>query len=724
MDTRYQIMYRIESKNHNIDKGNGLLTILKIVLLGLTVILVICPCHYNSECVYANDNDELKCNVATDDFCVKINDRVYNLYYSVTEKNEQESGEKYSLFIPACAEKEDIILSYIGKYEIKFSGEGVLDKKNNSCLLKFDQSMKNVMKVKAECAASCLNLIIELRLCSPEIPTVFLDSIENPEIMTEMESDPEHKKEIKGSLSILSDEDKNVIDVPMTIKGRGNASWKRAKKSFQITLSNRTNILGMGEGKKWILLSNTADITLLRNAVGFSVARELGIEYTPDYRYCNLFINGDYRGLYCICEKIIIDKERINISNLEKNVKEELKNTECEYLSEMVVDYSDDYKTCKLRNGLQIDLTGGYHLEMDNYEDECQFTTARYGLKITVKEPDNLAESVNDNAYEYIRAFINSVEEVLSKDNVSREELGAYIDIESFALMWLHTECLGQLDAAYNYHMWKESDITGDGLLHAGPPWDMDRSAGRNTQSLEDNDAIFRETITGDYETGEFAGYRWMDLLLKHDCFKEEIVRQYNLHKEMFSCCDCSCLSLSDENAILESSCGCMIKGFCDLNEEIIKESANNDMIRWTGSNNYKGGSSIAERNLGIAILKKFYCVRNIYLSNRIPLMANLYSVSFFDNGTECVIPIGKTGVKKLPLPHSTEGFIGWYYLNEEKEMVPFTNNFNVDKPMQVYALYEEKTWSSIFLFFVLLMTGLLITLVIKKITRRLNRNL
>ena len=102
------------------------------------------------------------------------------------------------------------------------------------------------------------------------------------------------------------------------IKGRGNATWGYYKKPYQIKLSAKQPLFGLDSAKTWILLANYVDQSGLHNALAFQMGDALELPYNIEYRYVNLYIDGSYRGIYMLCEKVQIGSGRINIRELEK----------------------------------------------------------------------------------------------------------------------------------------------------------------------------------------------------------------------------------------------------------------------------------------------------------------------------------------------------------------------------------------------------------------------
>lgn len=82
------------------------------------------------------------------------------------------------------------------------------------------------------------------------------------------------------------------------IKGRGNTTWSCPKKPYQIKLDKKVDLFGLGKLKKWVLLADWFDQSHLRNNVAFYVAQLLGMQYSWDGEYINLYVDGKYIGLY------------------------------------------------------------------------------------------------------------------------------------------------------------------------------------------------------------------------------------------------------------------------------------------------------------------------------------------------------------------------------------------------------------------------------------------
>ena len=97
-----------------------------------------------------------------------------------------------------------------------------------------------------------------------------------------------------------------IDDGEATVKVRGNSTSSGAKKPYNIKLSSKKDVLGMGRAKKWCLLANLYDKTMLRNKLSYDFAAEIGMDYVSSCEFAELYLNGVYRGCYLLTEAVEI----------------------------------------------------------------------------------------------------------------------------------------------------------------------------------------------------------------------------------------------------------------------------------------------------------------------------------------------------------------------------------------------------------------------------------
>ncbi len=264
-----------------------------------------------------------------------------------------------------------------------------------------------------------------------------------------------------------------------SIKGRGNTTWLFTdKKSYQIKLDKKADLLDPAEGsqkaKKWILLANPYDPTLMRNYMIYSFGKEIGLENTPEGRPVDLYYDGVYRGSYYLCEKVEIGDGRVEIDELEKAVEKANPDVDFDSLEEVTGTTSKGLEA-KYEAGITNpeDISGGYLVELDSiYYTEEKSWFKYFGVcAASVKSPEyNSAEMVD-----YISGYLSDVcfycrDTGRGKNDGSR--LPEMIDMESFAKYFLVNEWFGNND------VWTSSTYVykpkGDEKLYAGPIWDCD----------------------------------------------------------------------------------------------------------------------------------------------------------------------------------------------------------------------------------------------------------
>ena len=237
----------------------------------------------------------------------------------------------------------------------------------------------------------------------------------------------------------------NISAADIEIAGRGNSTWGYPKKPYKFKFDKRTGVLGMPEHKRWVLLANYIDRTLLRNDVAFHLGQQSGLAWTPHGVFVELVLNGEHRGCYYLCEQIRIDENRLPINEMPP-------------YDEMAA--GDD-------------ITGGYILELDSYYDEVnKFRSAVRDLPVNVNTPDE--DDIGAPQFAYIRDYFNEAEKVLYGDNWLDEATGYknYIDIESFADIYLISELIYHYEWIHPKSAYFYKDRGGK--LCAGPMWDYD----------------------------------------------------------------------------------------------------------------------------------------------------------------------------------------------------------------------------------------------------------
>lgn len=282
------------------------------------------------------------------------------------------------------------------------------------------------------------------------LPTVIINTVDMEEPW-DRHADPDKEHQIPAQFSVI-DVDGNFVSAVGETKERGNYSRAFPKRPIRMkyTKKNKPVAAAAATKKKWELLNNYGDKTLMRNLVAFEISRLLGAEWTPFCTPVDLIINGEYRGCYQLADSKEVDKNRLNIH-------------------EMTLE--------EAQAGGEA-LTGGYFMEVDAYANQedprVWFETNRgYSIPVTVKAPkDDDVLFQCDAPLNYIKEYFSEVSARLRDGKFSGE--GSYremFDTESFLQLLMTNEIGGNKDVMWSFNMYKE---LGDPHIYSGPTWDYD----------------------------------------------------------------------------------------------------------------------------------------------------------------------------------------------------------------------------------------------------------
>ena len=263
------------------------------------------------------------------------------------------------------------------------------------------------------------------------------------------------------------------------IKGRGNSSWIFPKKSFSLKLSEKSSVLDMPSHKRWVLISNIRDSSLLRNYFAAYLGNEVftGNCWNPSFKFVDLVMNGEYWGNYIIGEHIKIAKNRVNIKDIS----------------------DEDAGVGK----------GGFIVEVNFWRDEeFNFVTER-NVPFSLKDPDDVSPDIQ----EYVKTTIQNAEDILFSDDFADPDNGYanVFDVGSVVDWYLVNEITANLDAAFQSSVYMYYD-NADEKIHMGPNWDFDLSSGNSR--TEANNWHIKNSI-------------WMQRFFQDENFENKVKERY-----------------------------------------------------------------------------------------------------------------------------------------------------------------------------------------------------
>lgn len=275
-------------------------------------------------------------------------------------------------------------------------------------------------------------------------------------------------------------------DLAAKIRGRGNSSWSAPKKPYKLKFDKKIDLFGNGSAKTWTLIANYDDPSRIRNYLVYTLANILDDdEYTTTCQFAEIYLNGEYNGLYLICEQVEVGKNRVDIN----------------------VDI-DNYPSFLI----ELDARApeeGVGVDYDYFYID--------GIPYGIKDPDTEDELYTKDVCLGIKDFVSYCYNLIKNRN-SYEDVENIMDVGSFADGFIVQELFGNVDVKYSsWYMYRDKG----GKLCNGPLWDFDISAGNCDY---DNEVINPNTIYS-------IKNAWYRYLLAYDEFQilvKEKLTKYN----------------------------------------------------------------------------------------------------------------------------------------------------------------------------------------------------
>lgn len=382
---------------------------------------------------------------------------------------EDEAGEYY-LFLPSYAETasarlqfsaQDVKIGEMLAEEGMSCGELALDTPYSFSFTTKDGQVSTVLTLKQ----------------SKGLPAMYIDTGSGS--MEYIHGKKGNQEAGRLSL-ILPDGEQAYLGNLDAINGRGN-DWLIPKKSYSLQLASGADLLGMGQAEKWILLANAFDASHLRNKMVYDFAGEAGLEFSPESRWVDLYLNGEYAGLYLLCERNELHERRVSL------------NGEGRYL---------------------VSMDTQWRLE----ENARPFVTTQSGYAFRIH-----SSGLNDRT---LQQLLQSVENAIcaedGRDPLTGKHWTELIDTDSWVRKYLIEEIFGNGDggAISQYFYGNGSDAK----MYAGPVWDYDVSMG-NAQGKRGGEA--QSIFAGRPRVRSNISCSWYYELYRQEAFYERLTELY-----------------------------------------------------------------------------------------------------------------------------------------------------------------------------------------------------
>ena len=365
---------------------------------------------------------------------------------------ESEYGEKF-IFLPSYADLSRLIF-HTATDNISINGLPVIEGMSANC---FTPNCSYELKYTVWGKEVCERITF---LQSSNTSTMHIETESGN--MNQIHAKKGNKE--NGTIRVYSPEGELEFDGNVkSLQGRGNTSWAGfEKKPYNLELENEANLLNMGVASNWVLLANAGDPSQIRNKIIYDFAGEIGLKYSPKADWVDLYLNGEYAGLYLLCEKNEIHPNRVDISSV---------------------------------TGVLVSKENPSHLMSKNVPKVT--TAAKQSFRIHHGDTE-------EEILLHLQSLENALTATDSIDPISGNHLESLIDLDSWARKYLIEELFCNIDAGHASQFYYWDSI--DGKVYAGPVWDYDNAILNTTQyALVANQ---HEIKAGIYAVWNYALYR------------------------------------------------------------------------------------------------------------------------------------------------------------------------------------------------------------------------
>ncbi len=348
-----------------------------------------------------------------------------------------------------------------------------------------------------------------------DVPKVFVSTSRTSKTESANIYTDSKKTKIDAGL-VVAEADNSVLQYNSgTIKLRGNSTAEADKKAYNITFDAPVNLFNFGAAKKWSLLANIFDKTLLRNQIAMDFQRALEKNTNPDQVYTSncktvdLYIDGKYMGTYTLIESVETGTDRVDIdvNYLDENddIQDGSEGTtgpSSMAVHDVLLELANDIKETSARYD-----TEAYYFRTTKNDEYFAINYPARNEDLSTGYEVNAGNKPSwvDNE---IKAYVDAFETALEIGDL--DQIKNYIDIGSFVDFYITSEFFKTKDINFSSTRF----YIKDGKMYAGPLWDLDLSSGN---SLDNNgtDGFYAQNMV------------WFQKLMNIPEFKDQVSKKY-----------------------------------------------------------------------------------------------------------------------------------------------------------------------------------------------------
>ncbi len=254
-----------------------------------------------------------------------------------------------------------------------------------------------------------------------------------------------------------------LSEVTGGIRLRGNTTLNFDKKPYRIKFDKKQSLFGLPKAKSWVLLADYLDSTGLYNYSAMSIAKKMpGLAFTTTPTKVNVYLNGEFKGIYTLCEQIQENEGRMDI--------------EMEEITEDMTDLEDF--------NFFISLDSKAKTDSDAVENETYFIVENereeafwYCFELKYPEKDDFCSEAQFRSFfsqlkEYVIDILDDFKEKKVKNILNKVNVNSLVDY------LIVDQIMGERDHAlcsFNMYYTNTSSPEENGKLNFGPIWDYDR---------------------------------------------------------------------------------------------------------------------------------------------------------------------------------------------------------------------------------------------------------
>lgn len=430
------------------------------IMLAVAVVAAVC-------CLIIKDRNNVLLHVENGQPCIHVRtaqseNRVV-LWQDGNEDEEVEEGPAGWFFLPSCVTGHKIRLGDTGENSVRIDGQ--LYEEGDT--FTWEEGRQYVFQVTD---ASYDSHTYEAGfLKSADIPALFIDTASGG--LDYLHEDKENEE--TGRICVIqADGVTEYQDELPRISGRGNSTWEFEKKPYALKLKEDQPLCGLRENDRWRLLAIWNEGSRMGDKIAMDLARALGLAYSTQGTWVDLYLNGEYRGIYLLTESVTVGSGRVDIYDMEKSNRQKNASIEAGTASHYE---EEDNKGFLLEDAEAVD--GGYLIEKDHPKhweaEESGFRLSRGDL-FTINSPRHASKE----QVAYIQNYVEEIDRLVQDvDPAVWEKL----DLASFAGRFLVDEIALEMDTgSTSMYFYKDR---GDEKLYSGPAWDYDNAFGEDSSS-------------------------------------------------------------------------------------------------------------------------------------------------------------------------------------------------------------------------------------------------